>query len=231
MRTWWRDLESLVFPHVCEVCGRQLVDGEELLCTYCNLAMPRTNYHIVDFNDVHHRLAGSVHVERAASWFQYRRHSKYVKLIHKAKYYDRPEIARIMGRMYAREIAPSGFFDGIDVILPVPMHVFKELKRGYNQAAEICDGLHDVTGIPLGDNLKAMHGHSSQTRRGAYGRYLNVSGLFGVIDAVGLTDRHVLVVDDVLTTGSTLSACCEALVKAVPGIRISVLTLAVATRL
>lgn len=230
IRGWWNDLLSVIFPRVCEVCGRQLVDGEELICTYCNASMPRTNYHVSDFNPVHHRLAASACVDKASSWFEYRRTSPYVELILKAKYYDRPDIARDMGRIYSREIFRSGFFDGIDIILPVPMHHIKQLKRGYNQAEEIAVGISRTTRIPIGDNLRALHGHSSQTRRGAFERYLNVAGLFGVANPAELAGHHVLLVDDVLTTGSTLSSCCDALRKAVPDIRVSVLTLAATTR-
>lgn len=230
-RTWWHDLLGMVFPAVCEVCGRSLVDGEELLCTHCNTGMPRTFYHTDPFNPLHHRLAASLSVDRAAAWFHYRRTSPYSRLILRAKYFDRPEIARAMGRLYALEIKPSGFFDGIDLILPVPMHSLKELKRGFNQAEEAALGISRATDIPLGDNLRARHSHSTQTRRSAYSRYLNVAGLFGVHNPGELSGLHLLVVDDVLTTGSTLSACCEALRAAVPDARISVLTLAATSQL
>lgn len=228
---WWHDFLSVIFPRVCEVCGRQLVDGEELICTHCNMSMPRTRWHVSDFNPVHQRLAASACVDRAASWFEYRRTSPYAGLILKAKYHDRPEIARTLGRLYACEIKDSGFFDGIDAVLPVPMYRGKQLKRGYNQAEEIALGINAATGIPVGDNLRALHGHSTQTRRGAYDRYLNVAGLFGVDNAAELAGRHILLVDDVLTTGSTLSACCEALRRAVPTVRVSVLTIAATARL
>ena len=228
--TWLHDLLGMIFPDVCELCGRQLVDGEELLCTHCNAGMPRTFYHTDPFNPLHQRLAASRCVDRAAAWFHYRRTSPYSRLILKAKYFDRPGIARTMGSLYAREIKDSGFFDGIDLILPVPMYRFKELKRGYNQAEEAARGISCVTGIPIADNLRALHGHDTQTRRGAFERYLNVAGLFGVDHPEELAGHHLLVIDDVLTTGSTISACCEVLKAAVTGVRISILTLAATDR-
>lgn len=217
---------SVLMPERCIVCGRTLVTGERLICLHCNVAMPRTRYHLSRFNHIHERLMGESRVERAAAWFHYARKSPYTNIILQAKYNDRPEVASEAAAMYAAEIKSDGFFDGIDLILPVPMHRFKELRRGYNQAELIASGLSRVTGIPVGDNLKARRGHNTQTRRGSYDRYVNVAGLFEVVHADELAGRHVLIVDDVMTTGSTTLACCEAVRAAVPDATISVLTLA-----
>lgn len=222
---------GVIFPRVCEVCGCALVDGEEIMCLGCNAAMPRTRFHLQDFNRLHQRLAGDTRVEKAASWFHYRRESVYSRLIHKAKYHDRPELARKLARLYARELQAANFFDDIDIILPVPMHRVKEWRRGYNQAREIAAGLSDISGVPVGDNLRATRGHRSQTRHGAYARYINVSGIFTVENPDELDGRHVLIVDDVATTGSTLLACAEKIRLYSPTARISVLTLASASML
>lgn len=222
---------SMIYPSVCEVCGRQLVDSENTMCGYCFIGIPRTNNHKTEFNNIEQRLAGGVPVERAASWFEYRRHSPYAEIIHKAKYHNRPDLARNLGIMYAEELLPDGFFDGIDILLPVPMHWRKKIMRGYNQAEEIAKGISHITGIPISDNLHASHGHKTQTRRSAYDRYLNVSSIFSVTDPEELQGRHVLLIDDVLTTGSTILSCCGTLASGVHGIRISVLTIASATKL
>ena len=226
LRSCWQSLLSVLMPERCIVCGRTLVAGERLVCLHCNVAMPRTRYHLSRFNHMHERLMGDARVERAAAWFHYMRKSPYTNIILQAKYYDRPEVAAEAAAMYAAEIKPDGFFAGIDLILPVPMHRFKELRRGYNQALLIARGLSRVTGLPVGDNLKVKHGHDTQTRRGSYDRYVNVSGLFEVVHAAELAGRHVLIVDDVMTTGSTILSCCEAVRAAVPDAVISVLTLA-----
>lgn len=229
LRSGLKALMSVLFPEKCVVCGRTLVSGEHLICLHCNVAMPRTRYHLSRFNHMHERLMGDAHVERAASWFHYKRKSPYTNIILQAKYYDRPRVAADAAAMFAAEIQPDGFFDGIDIILPVPMHPFKELRRGYNQAEMLAHGLSRVTGLPVGDNLRARHGHRSQTRRGAYDRYVNVAGLFDVADTDELAGKHLLIVDDVMTTGSTVLACCEAVRRSVPDATISVLTLASAT--
>ncbi|MCM1450267.1 MAG: hypothetical protein NC082_07980 [Clostridiales bacterium] len=224
--TWWHDLLSIIFPNVCEICGRQLIDGETLLCTHCDVNMPRTSFHRDSFNTMHQRLVGTIKVERAAAWFEYRRGSQYSQLILNAKYHDRPEIAQAIGHRYASEIISSGFFNDIDIILPVPMHWRKRLKRGYNQSMELAKGVSEVTNIPIGDNLKMLYSHATQTRRSAYERYRNVEGLFDVERPTELKGKHLLLVDDVLTTGSTMLSCIMSLAAAVPQIRVSVLTAA-----
>lgn len=222
------DVSRLLFPVVCEVCGRELVDGERVMCLHCNYAMPRTGCHRSDFSFMHQRLMGKVPVERGAAWFYYQRGSGYADMIHTAKYRGMHRVVRELGEMYAREIAPDGFFDGIDVIEPVPMHGVKKMVRGYNQSEVLADGISAVTGIETGDHLVMTRRHSTQTRRGAYARFLNVQGAFGVRHADEIKGCHVLVVDDVITTGATLLACCETIHRAVPSARISVLTLAAA---
>lgn len=226
---WIRSVVSVIFTDRCAVCGRTLIDGEQLLCLHCNVAMPRTRYHLSSFNHLHERLVGNARVEKAAAWFYYKRESPYTNLILQAKYFDRPEIAHEAARIYAREILSDKFFDGIDMLLPIPMHSFKELKRGYNQAEMIARGVSKVTGIPIGDNIVAKSGHKTQTRRGAYDRYVNVADLFDVENANELAGKHLLVIDDVVTTGSTLLSACETLRRSVPDSVISVLALGSAT--
>ncbi len=222
-------LMRLLFPAVCGVCGRELVDGERVMCLHCNMGMPRTYFHLNQFNSVHQRLA-PMNVERAASWFFYQRQSRYAALIHEAKYRGMYSIVKSLAEAYAQELAGAGFFDGIDIIEPVPMHWLKRAMRGYNQSEEIARGLERVTGIVTGDHLKMARWHATQTRRGAYARYQSTRRLFEVVRGEELDGLHVLLVDDVVTSGATLLACCEELRAIVPTVRISVLTLA-ATRM
>lgn len=218
---------NLIWPDVCEVCGCSLVRGEKVICLGCRLNLPRTNLHNQDFGPIHHRLAGRVPIERAAGYFYYYRSDPFTRLIHAAKYNGRPDVARYLAKEYAMEIKPDGFFSGIDLILPVPLHRFKHWKRGYNQSEYLARGLEDATGIAVGHNLVATRGHSTQTRKGAYLRWLNTRNIYDVKLPQELDGKHILVVDDVLTTGATLLACCEVLHRKVPTATISVLTLAV----
>lgn len=226
IREWRNDLTDMIFPHLCEACGTPLTRGEELICTRCRYELPRCRIHTEPFNILHQRIAGHAPIERAAAYFYYYRQSRHATLIHSAKYRGRPRIAAILARNMAEEIAPDGFFDGIDIIVPVPMHRLKELRRGYNQSRVIAAALGKATGIEVGDALVATRRHGTQTRRGPYLRWLNSRGIYAVTDASILQDKHVLVVDDVVTTGATLLACCEAIHRVAPSATISVLTLA-----
>jgi ComF family protein len=221
-----RDLGAVVFPNVCEVCGTTLVEGEDLLCLGCLNDIPRTGHHDDSFNPVHERLAGRVPIDRGASFFYYYKQNPYARLIQKAKYNNRPWIGRKLGKLVAQEIKADGFFDGIDLMLPVPLHWLKQLKRGYNQSREIARGISQVTDIAIGDNLVARRGHSTQTRKNSFDRWLNAQSIYGIDRPDELSGLHVLVIDDVITTGATTLACCQAIHSAAPTARISVLSLA-----
>ncbi|MCM1293719.1 MAG: ComF family protein [Bacteroides sp.] len=226
IKQWLSDLLNLIYPRLCEVCGTTLVEGEELICVDCDFNMPRCNIHENDFNFMHKRLLRNVHIERAAAYFSYSRGSRYTELILSAKYRNRPIIARQLAARFATEIKDSGFFDDIDIILPVPMHYIKKRKRGFNQTEIIADGLKEITAIEIGTNLTATRGHDTQTRKSAVERWKNARDIYDVDAPESLNGKHILVVDDVMTTGATISACCEALQNRCQNIRISVLTLA-----
>ena len=230
LKGWFSDLLRIVFPDVCEVCGSSLVREEEVICLKCDMNMPRTRVHNDSFNIIHERLAGKTPIERAAGYFYYYRESDYAAIIHNAKYNGRPIIARKLAMRFARELMADNFFDGIDVVLYVPMFFLKKIKRGYNQSEYIAQGISRATNIPVGHNLISKRSHSSQTKKNSYSRWLNAQGVYDVINSDELENKHVLIVDDVVTTGATLLACCDVVHNAVPSATISVLSLAV-TRL
>jgi ComF family protein len=230
LKGWFSDLLRIVFPDVCEVCGSSLVRGEEVICLKCDMNMPRTRVHNDSFNIIHERLAGKTPIERAAGYFYYYRESDYAAIIHNAKYNGRPIIARKLAMRFARELMADNFFDGIDVVLYVPMFFLKKIKRGYNQSEYIAQGISQATNITVGHNLISKRSHSSQTKKNSYSRWLNAQGVYDVINPEELENKHVLIVDDVITTGATLLACCDVVHNAVPSATISVLSLAV-TRL
>lgn len=221
-----RRLGEAVFPAVCECCGASLVNGEDMLCLQCMYDMPRTGYHGDSFGEIHKRLAApGLPIERTAAMFHYVKDSSYARLIQRAKYNDRPAIARNLAVMFARELESEHFFDGIDMLLPIPLHRKKRLRRGYNQSEEIATGISEVTSIATGDNLIALP-HSTQTRKNAAERAANMEGTIRVTHPEELTGRHVLIIDDVITTGATMLAAAKAIHEASPDTKISVLTLA-----
>lgn len=222
-------LVDLIYPRVCEVCGRSLIAGEEVMCLHCAYDLPRTNVHRDPFNMIHQRLATvATPVNRAAGYFHYYREGVYNDIIHRAKYQGRPVLMRAMGERFAQELAADGFFDGIDLVIPVPLYWIKLIRRGYNQTRYLAEGISRVTGIAIGDHLVARRGHSTQTSRSDFARWLNAQSVYGVRNARSLDGRHILIVDDVITTGSTMIACCNAILSAAPTARISVLSLGVA---
>lgn len=221
------DLSRVLFPVCCPVCHKALVEGEELLCIGCHFKIPRTGYHLSNDNPLHYKLI-NLHapIEKAASFFFYKNESPYSRLVRDAKYNGHPEINRSLARLYALELRPAGFFDDIDRIMPVPIHWFKHLRRGYNQTDYIARGLSEISGIPVAHNLRAAKSHSTQTRKTATERRKTLRDVFTVDRPDELSGSHILLVDDVITTGSTITTCAATLHQAVQGLRLSVLSLA-----
>ncbi len=228
LTTFIDDALSIVYPHVCEVCGTSLARGEDVMCLNCMMQLPRTRLHNDEFNTIHERLAGSTPIDKAAGYFYYYKNSPYASLIHTAKYRNRPIVAEKVARKFAEELKTDNFFDGMDIVIPVPLHFLKMITRGYNQSDAVAKGISAVTGLEIGDNIVAKRGHSTQTQKGRFSRWLNTQDIYAVKNAQALKNKHVLIVDDVITTGATLLACSNAIHRAEPTARISVLTLAVA---
>ena len=227
---WLASLARLFVPRRCVVCGACLDDGEEVLCLECDIAMPRTNYHLRADNPVEQRFWGRFPLERATSYFRYGKDGDYRRILFRLKYEGRKDCAEAMGRLMAADLVRSGFFEGVDVLLPVPLHPDKQRLRGYNQSACIAQGVSAVTGIPVSvGNVRRRKFTETQTRKSAHQRWDNVDGGFEAVDAAAFAGQHVLLLDDVLTTGATLTACADAL-AGVEGVRFSVLALAVVER-
>lgn len=215
----------MLFPKVCVVCGRPLVSGENVMCLECRMGFPAITLSRFDDNVLFERLLRETRIERAASYFTYHRDGGYSCLIVEAKYNGMPRIMELLARELASVLKRRGFFVGVDAVTAVPMHSMKRMNRSYNQSDYVARGIADETGLPVIRVLKAKR-HDSQTRRSAAERAENVSGIFEAREGLGLEGRHVLVVDDVLTTGATLRECAKAIRVKYPDVKISVLTLA-----
>jgi ComF family protein len=224
----WDDFLSLLFPRLCCGCGTHLMRNEKLLCTECYISIPRTDYHLSEDNPVSKLFWGRCNISRASAFSYYTKGSRIRKIIHALKYKGIQEIGTEMGRIYAASLNGTGFLDGIDIIIPVPLHPSRERKRGFNQSDLICEGLSEVSGIPFRrDVMKRVSMSDTQTKRSRYERWLNVDGIFEVADPLSIEGKHLLVVDDVITTGSTIEACASELLK-IKDVRVSVIALAVA---
>jgi ComF family protein len=169
-------------------------------------------------------------IEKAAAFSYYTKGSRIRKLVHNLKYNGVREIGHEMGRIYANSLRSSGFFDDIDLIVPVPLHPSKQRRRGFNQSEYISSGISEVAGLPVDlKSLKRISVSDTQTRRSRYERWMNVEGIFDVADAQALRGKHILLVDDVITTGSTIESCATELLK-IEDVKVSVVALAVSVQ-
>ena len=224
--SFWHQLLDLLAPRLCSACGRRLSLTERTLCVSCNMHLPRTGFQLDAYDNAMARLFwGIIPVERAVALFHYNAGASVSNIIYDLKYHDQPEIGREMGRFVAREFSETGFFDGIDVIVPIPLAKKRQRQRGYNQSLCIAKGISRVTGLPIYDKVvRRTMFVKSQTQMGHWERQENVEGVFELKDASTLRGRHILLVDDVVTTGATMTACARELLKA-GDIKISLLSL------
>ena len=225
------DFLSLFLPRLCLACRAHLVRGEEVLCTECLVSMARTDFHLRRDNMLEQAFWGRCPVERAAAFSVYNRGSRIRKLIHSLKYDGRKEIGVMLGELYGTILRESGFMEGIDMIVPVPLSAERRRRRGYNQSECFARGLSASGRVPARtDILKRTGSSESQTRRGRYERWENVEGLFTVRQPSLIQGRHILVADDVITTGSTMEACVSALHRS-GEVKVSVVAMAAAQKL
>lgn len=224
------DFLSLIFPRVCQSCGDRLVQNERVICMNCLADIPFTNYHLERENNLEKELWGRCYVERAAAWCYYRRGSRVQRLVHRLKYNGIKDIGIYMGEYYGNILKKSGFLENIDLIIPVPLHPSRIRRRGFNQSLVISAGISKATGIDVESNILHRSLESStQTRKSRVERWENVEGIFEISGANTINNMHVLLVDDVITTGSTVEACVLAL-KKIEGVKVSVAAIATAVQ-
>ena len=225
MKILLNELSNLFFPDCCPVCGTRLLPSEEGVCLQCLHALPKTNNFREPGNLAETLLAGRFPFERAATFCVYSREGVLQPLIHQLKYNRKKEIGVLLGKLFGKDLAGSEFIRPVDLIVPVPLHPEKHKERGFNQAETIAYGLSEATSIPVSTgNLVRSVFNPTQTRRTKTQRWENVKGIFDVLHLSLYAGKHILLVDDIITTGSTLEACAYALLKT-PGIKISVATL------
>ncbi|MDR2621210.1 MAG: ComF family protein [Dysgonamonadaceae bacterium] len=219
---------SLFYPKLCVICGTPLVADENYFCLECFLKLPKTNYHLNPDNQVADRFAGKIPLVKGASYLYYNKGGTGQKLIAEIKYKDNRNLGEWMGAFWAKEWLSSDFFSDIDYLVPVPLHPSKKRKRGFNQAEAIALGIARVTGIPVDtENVFRKKANTTQTKKGLFERWENTKDIFEVKSLDFFKNKHILIIDDVLTTGSTLESVAQSILKT-KGVKISLLSLAIA---
>ncbi len=223
------DFVQLIYPKICLSCGVNLLRNETTICTKCLYQIPRTNYHNDVDNPVSQFFWGRIQVEIATSFYHFQKGSKFQKLIHQLKYSGHKEIGFEIGKHFGSELKNSDNFKNIDLIVPVPLHPKRKKKRGYNQSDWIAFGLSETMGITVDTkNVYRNIETETQTKKNRMERWKNVDSIFKIKDFSAFENKHILLIDDVITTGATIEACATALLKA-KNSKISVATMAVVT--
>jgi competence protein ComFC len=211
---FWNDFIQLFFPRPCVACERKLIECEEFLCLECLHSLPRTSYINRPMNPLEVFFAGRIPFERVASFAYFSKEGMLQKIVHELKYGDNPELGEFLGKWICRENSSASFFDSIHCIVPVPLHPRRIKKRGYNQSYHIANGLNQLSGIQVvADNLVRVIDNPSQTTLGRTERWTNVENIFSVNNPEQFRGKHILLVDDIFTTGSTLESCARQLLE------------------
>lgn len=231
---------ELIWPRTCHVCGCALPAHARYLCSACLTGIPRLPQSENGISEgtasaLEARLSGYASPLRATAWMAYSRHSPYAGLLHDIKYRGCSRLARHLGHLMAMDLLPTGFFNGVDALVPVPLPLARRLRRGYNQSEMLARGVAEVLNVPTMDALRALP-HRTQTRLSHDQRRKNVQGVYRphgshpLFTSVPATWRHVVVIDDVCTTGATLSQAILALRQSRPDLQVSALALALADK-
>ncbi|UII22347.1 ComF family protein [Fulvivirga ligni] len=207
------DFLSLIFPNYCLACNRGLAKGEELLCLKCEYSLPQTKSHLEPDNFIAHKFYGRVPLAHVFANYKFNKSGKVQRLLHRLKYDNKPELGVLLGKKYGVELAKDGFQDKFDIIVPVPLHAKRLRRRGYNQSEMFADGLSEALGVPReADALIRRRNTFTQTKKSRLSRWKNVSEIFQLNDSISIEDKHILLVDDVITTGATIEACVHPLI-------------------
>jgi ComF family protein len=230
LKSLLNDFKHLFYPHICSGCGSDILADDNMLCAKCFINLPSTQYAQYPNNPIEKIFSGRMKIESAHAEFYFAKESLIQHLVHQLKYKSNKEIGVYLGEMMGRSMQKSNRFNGIDALIPLPLYPDKERKRGYNQAAVICEGMSQIMNVPVyNDVLIRRRFTETQTKKHRAERWENVEGSFAVKNEEKIKGKHVLLVDDVITTGATLEASGSRLLK-IEGVKLSIATLTTATK-
>ena len=222
---WLADANQLIFPQTCSVCGNRLLKEETVFCTSCHSKLPFTHIKGKRGNNLEKIFWGKFPIERTNSLLKYQSGADSTRIISRLKYGNRPQFGKYLGELMAYDLIQTDFFQDIDCIIPIPLAAKRERERGYNQSHELALGIAKVTGLRIENSvIKRQKSNPTQTKLNFNERITNVSGIFALCRPELIENKHILLVDDVMTSGATLTSCAQELSKA-KGVRISILTL------
>ncbi len=222
------DAFCLFYPRLCLSCEDRHLPPKQIICTSCDFKLPRTDFHLHLENDFTKKFWGRVNINTAAALFYFYKKSKTQNLIHNLKYKEKKQIGIDLGKMLGKSLSKSILYQDIDFIVPIPLHIKKEIKRGYNQSSVFAQGLSETMNIPwLHNGLERKIYTETQTKKSRMDRFQNVMEAFHVPQPHLLKNKHILLVDDVLTTGATLEAGAIKLLE-VENTKVSLATIAFA---
>ena len=222
-------LLHILFPHVCDGCGSDIVDEESSLCMKCIAEMPETNFHLHANNPVEKIFWGRLPIISATAQYYFVKESLMQRLMHQLKYKGNKELGKQLGRLMGYELQKTNRFNKPDFLVPLPLFASKEKRRGYNQATVLCEGIAEVMNIEIARDVIVRTQHTeTQTKKGRIERWQNMEGKFEMMKPGKIQNKNILLVDDVITTGATLEACGHELLKASP--KLSIVSLCYASR-
>ena len=221
-----RSLLNLLYPSLCASCNEVLLKNEKVVCYNCLVDLPRTTYYQDNENPIAKLFWGKTELEVALSAFTFIKKGKVQRLMHELKYKGNTKVGELLGIELGKEIAKVENTEKVDVVIPVPLHKKRLKQRGYNQSEFIAIGVGKVLECEVSISLLQRPEHSeSQTKKTKYERWENVGDAFTLTNANQYIGKHILLVDDVVTTGATLEACCKKL-EEIEGVKLSIATLA-----
>ena len=219
---------NLFFPKVCSGCSSFLLSNENVICTLCRHEIPLTNHHLNPENDAFKKFYGRIPVVHTSALFYFHKKGIVQELIHNLKYKGHEEIGAILGEWYAEDLKTIDLLQSVDEIIPVPLHRRKLKERGYNQVTAFGKALSSGLNIDYNGSILVRNVYSkTQSKKNLLGRTEGIESTFDVSFTEKDHNKHFLLIDDVITTGSTLEACSRALLK-IPGAKISIVCMAMA---
>lgn len=226
--TYLADFVALFFPQLCQACDASLVGHEEVLCTECLYTLPYTDYHLQADNLVARQFWGKIPLRAGYALLHFSKGGKVQHMVHQLKYQNMPQIGNQLGKLAGEQLLLHEVMKTADCIIPVPLHKSKLKTRGYNQSTRFAEGLAKAMQVAVEDfNLIRTQATETQTHKSRFSRFENMKEVFAVRYPEKLAGKHVLLVDDIATTGSTLEACALELLK-IPGLSVSIATIAYA---